>query len=128
MKKNGSAALMMGLVVGACSAQLASLYGMRETHLVALIWLNGIVALVNSLVNVLERLFVALRLQGRWLMLSIVSCVGQGLVTWFFIERSILAVPLGAILAGLLLLVIGASLVFGTACRQISAGSAAYDT
>lgn len=95
IRKNLIVTLLFGVVISAASGLIAELYGVSGSLLVWLILLNALVALLMAVNNVQERLYLCLGKQPVWFWLSSIGFLVQGLITVGFIEKTLLAVPIG---------------------------------
>lgn len=107
VRKNVAVTFALALLIGLLSGAIARAYGLADTDVALLICLNGLCAVVASTYNIFERLLQALHLQHRWLLFSMFAFSSQILLTWGLIKYGLWAVPLGVLLAGMLLSLLG---------------------
>ncbi len=103
IKKNIVATVVLGSVISLASGLITFLYGVTGNQLIWLICINAIVAVIMSINNVQERLFLCLNQQPKWFWLSSAGFLVQGLVTFSLMKTSILAVSIGMLCGALTL-------------------------
>lgn len=103
VKKNIVATVLLGILISLASGLIAFVYGVSGSQLVGMICINAIVAVIMSVNNVQERLYLCLNHQPVWFLLSSTSFIVQGLVTFSLMQISILAVSIGMLCGALIL-------------------------
>jgi hypothetical protein len=101
--RNVQVTAVMALFLALVSGLIARAYGLRDTDLWLLLCVNAMAATVSSANNVFERLLVCLDAQPRWFALSVVAFTGQVVFTVVLIHKSLVVVPLGVMVAGMIL-------------------------
>ena len=101
--KNLLVTLVLSGAIVMASGLIANAYHMGDTEVALLIGLNAVCALVASINNVFQCVFLAMNRQGAWLTLSLLGFSVQTIVTGIFISKGIWIVTLGVIAANLIL-------------------------
>lgn len=103
MRKNLLVTLVLSGVIALVSESIARAYGLSDTDIALLICLNAACAMVAAINNVFERFLLALDRQAWWLVFSLVSFSIQMAVTLLFIAKGLWVVPVGVLVASIIL-------------------------
>ncbi|MCB5183693.1 hypothetical protein LG201_00545 [Methylobacillus gramineus] len=103
IRKNILATVLVGGLISLASGLITLLYGVSGNQLILLICINAIAAVIMSINNVQERLFLCLNQQPAWFWLSSTAFLIQGITTFTFMKTSILAVSIGMLSGALAL-------------------------
>lgn len=103
MRKNLLVTLALAGLIALASGLIVRTYGLSDTEVALLICINATCALVASVNNVFERFLLALDRQDWWLFFSLASFSAQLAVTLLFIAKGLWMVPVGVLVASIIL-------------------------
>jgi O-antigen/teichoic acid export membrane protein len=101
MRKNLIVTLALTCAISMAAGFIARAYGLVDTEVVALIWINAGCALIGAVNNIFERFLLVLDRQTWWLAFSLISFVVQACFTVLLISSGLWVVAAGVFLAGL---------------------------
>ncbi|MBT9460169.1 MAG: hypothetical protein IV084_00730 [Rugosibacter sp.] len=103
MRKNFLVTIALAGSIALASGLIARAYGLSDTDVALLICVNALCAIVAAINNVFERFLLALDRQGWWLFFSLISFSAQMAVTVLFIAKGLWIVPVGVLVASIIL-------------------------
>ncbi|MFT3857422.1 MAG: hypothetical protein QM742_07975 [Aquabacterium sp.] len=117
--RNGAVTLLVVGAVLLISPWIEKGYRLEGHSLVALLCVGGAAAMLSAMSGVFERLMVCWERQAYWLVLLVVGLLAQLAFTVAWIDRSVVSVQAGALLAAALTFVLGAWLAHRVLGRQV---------
>lgn len=103
MRKNFLVTLALAGSIALASGLIARAYSLSDTDVALLIGINAICAIVAAINNIFERFLLALDRQDWWLFFSLASFSAQLAVTLLFIAKGLWVVPVGVLVASIIL-------------------------
>ncbi|MGB4766209.1 MAG: hypothetical protein WBH09_04800 [Rugosibacter sp.] len=103
MRKNFLVTIALAGSIALASGLIARAYGLSDTDVALLICVNALCAIVAAINNVFERFLLALDRQDWWLFFSLASFSAQMAVTLLFIAKGLWIVPVGVLVASIIL-------------------------
>lgn len=103
MRKNLLVTIALAGSIALASGLIARAYGLSDTQVALLICVNALCAIVAAINNIFERFLLALDRQGWWLFFSLASFSVQLAVTLLFITKGLWIVPVGVLVASIIL-------------------------